>query len=74
MYHAEIVIMEYKPPRGRVKMELGVFLPCFVVLFGQFEANACYEAKCDLVGFPRHFSRFGVLEAKFAICPCRPLK
>ena len=51
-------------------MEPSVLLalfPCFVVIFGQFEANTCYEAKCDLVGFPlsyRHFGCFGVLEKK----------
>ena len=28
------------------------FFPCFVVIFGQSEANTCYEAKRDLVGFP----------------------
>ena len=39
-------------PCGRVKMEpFGIF-PCFVVFFGQFEANICDEAMCDLVGFP----------------------
>ena len=56
----------FGPLRGRVKMEpfvlLAFFFPCFVVLFGQFEANTCYEAKSDLVGFPlfsRHFGCFG---------------
>ena len=49
---------------GRAKIEppLAFFAPCFIVIFGQFDANSCYEAKCDLVGFPlfeRHFGCFG---------------
>ena len=65
-----LTILGDPPAGGRVKMEPFVLLPffsCFVVTFGQFEANACYEAKRDLVGCPllyRHFGCLGVLEAK----------
>ena len=64
----------YRWPR-ECEMEpfvLLAFFPCFIVIFGQFEANTCYEAKCDLVGSPLFYRRFGcigVLEAKFTICP-----
>ena len=74
----------FEPPHkwAREKMEpliLLTFFPLFCSILGggQFEGNTCFEARCDLVGFPlfyRHFGCFGASEAKFTICPYRPPK